>query len=329
LVRTCIQCQEAAKSPIKTTLKPWPLTGEVYERVHIDFAGPCKDGNTYLLVTDAFSKWPDVFRMKTISAKDTVDTMRILVNRYGIPKEIVSDNGTQLKSKEFRDFCSEFGIKHTFTPPFHPQSNGQIERFVDTFKRAMQKCKEEGPKWAEKMLLAYRTTPHSALDGHSPDQIFLGRRIRTKLSLLHPISNNKNECVIENDRQKYTNKMAQQFDLKNGAKLVEFTPGESIFLLNYRFGKTQWIPGTILERVGNSPTYRVEVPMLKRVVHRHANQMRRRLPMEFAENREETTPENPLNPPQNCSPHRRYPIRHRTKTKVLQIDPSKSRYEEQ
>jgi transposase InsO family protein len=118
---------------------PIPIVkSQVFERIHSDFAGPCSDGSTYLIIVDSYSKWPEVFKMPNMSAAATVICMRSFVHRFGIPKEIVSDNGTQFRSAEFAQFCQEFGIKQTFIPPFHPQSNGQAERFVDTFKRSME-----------------------------------------------------------------------------------------------------------------------------------------------------------------------------------------------
>jgi hypothetical protein len=334
LVRQCNECQSAAKNPIKNSLHPWPNSTEVFQRIHIDFAGPCQDGHSYFLMIDSYSKWPEVYRMSTTSAPATVQVLRTVVDRFGIPKEIVSDNGSQLTSYEFDQFCKEFAIKHTFSPPYHPQSNGQIERFVDTFKRAMKKCRMEGPDWAEKVLLAYRTTPQQALNGHSPDELFLGRKIRTKLSLIHPMSIKNAISPIQISKEEYRKNMARQFDNKNGTKSNEFIAGEDVYLLNYHYGKTHWIPGKIIERIENSPLYRVQVPVIGRVVRRHSNQIRRRYPLEneneqkenVIENRQEQNRINSPNPP----PFRRspYPQRQRHPTKFLQVNPSKSRYEE-
>nr|CAD2182588.1 unnamed protein product [Meloidogyne enterolobii] len=163
-------------------------------------------------------------------------------------------------------------------------SNGQVERFVDTFKRAMKKCGQK-KNWIEETLLAYRTTPNSALNGHSPDELFLGRHLRTRLTLVHPEGQKMSSKV---DKEKFLKfqkankqRMAQQFNAKNGSKEAIFKPGEPIFLLNYRLNKTFWLKGTIIERVKNSPTYRVKVPALGRDVHRHANQLRKRHPVEM------------------------------------------------
>uniref|UniRef100_A0A914HA85 RNA-directed DNA polymerase n=1 Tax=Globodera rostochiensis TaxID=31243 RepID=A0A914HA85_GLORO len=284
VVRECEECQNALKAPTKAPLAPWPPTSQAFQRVHIDFAGPCEDGHMYLILVDSFSKWPEVCLMNTTTSSATIKVLRSVIYRSGVPEEIVSDNGTQFRSAEFAGFCKEFGIKHTFTPPFHPQSNGQVERFVDTFKRAMKKCAKGDKLWAEKMLLSYRTTPSAVLNGHSPDQLFFGRKLRTTLSLIHPRGEQRefvDQKDIRKSQLKYSSQMTKQFDEKHGAKPSEFGPQDPVLLLNYKLGKAHWLPGTIVERVRHSPTYRVLVPSLgKRIVHRHANQLRRRFAFE-------------------------------------------------
>uniref|UniRef100_A0A1I8C268 RNA-directed DNA polymerase n=1 Tax=Meloidogyne hapla TaxID=6305 RepID=A0A1I8C268_MELHA len=85
-VGNCLKCQAAAKNPIKAELRPWPNTDRNWERVHIDFAGPCKDGKLYLIVIDANSKWPEVFGNMTTSAKDTIKCLEWLGTHYGYPR---------------------------------------------------------------------------------------------------------------------------------------------------------------------------------------------------------------------------------------------------
>uniref|UniRef100_A0A183CP15 RNA-directed DNA polymerase n=1 Tax=Globodera pallida TaxID=36090 RepID=A0A183CP15_GLOPA len=304
VVRQCEECQSAQKCPPKAPLAPWTITSKVFQRVHIDFAGPCQDGNVYFILVDAYSKWPEVYQMNSMTARATVTTLRSIIHRLGIPEEIVSDNGRQFRSAECAALCKEFGIKHTFTPPFHPQSNVQVERFVDTFKRAMKKCAKYDKNWTEKVLLSYRTTPHAALNGYSPDQLFFGRQLRTQLALVRPKGQPDQPEVVDKDRlrkdqEKYSAKMAHQFDKHHGAKSTEFLPSDLVLLLNYRQGKTHWLQGTVVERLRNSPTYRVHVPVLGRIGHRHANQLRRRYNFEENSNTTNTPQDQAIDRPRN------------------------------
>ena len=57
----------------------------------------------------------------------------------GLPKVIKSDGGPCIKSGRFSKFCQEYGISHILTSPYHPSSNGQIERSIGEIKKLMQK----------------------------------------------------------------------------------------------------------------------------------------------------------------------------------------------
>jgi hypothetical protein len=278
-VKLCTDCQETAKCPTKATLSPWPTTSQVLERIHLDFAGPCADGNTYLLIIDAHSKWPEITCMPTAGAT-TRGTLKILnsyFHRFGFPKLIMSDNGSQFRSAEFDSYCKKHGIKQCFSPPFHPQCNGQVERLVDTFKRNMQKCRwsEEG---LQTWLLSYRTTPMEALSGRSPADVFLQRTPRTILSLLKPDLTADTGKVVDRPQSKesvYRDNMSYTFNRQHGAKPTLFSIQDPVYVLNYRLNKKYWLPGRIVGLQG-ARTYQVYVPTLGATIHRHANQMRPR-----------------------------------------------------
>ena len=131
-------CALATKAPA-TTFKPWPKTGQPWSRIHIDLAGPLED-HYYLTVVDNYSKWPGVLRCQRPTTAVTIGFLHELFTRFGVPDCVVSDNGTQFTSAEFKDFCNTFQVKHVTTPQYHPRSNGQAERFVDTLKRALKKA---------------------------------------------------------------------------------------------------------------------------------------------------------------------------------------------
>ena len=85
----------------------------VRKRIHIDFAGPF-NGLSYLVVVDAFSKWPETFIMSSTTSEKTISVLRTLFSRTGVPQILVSDNGTQFASREFKMFMEKNGIRHKF-----------------------------------------------------------------------------------------------------------------------------------------------------------------------------------------------------------------------
>ena len=97
-----------------------------------------------MVVVNYFTKWAEAKPLATISSKKVQDFVwEIIIYRYGIPQEIVSDNGTQFDSKEFREFCNELGIKKNFSLVDHPQTNGQVEAINRIIKHNLKtKLKE-------------------------------------------------------------------------------------------------------------------------------------------------------------------------------------------
>ena len=92
-------------------------------------------GKMFLIFVDSYSKWFEVEMMPSITIEVTIANLRDMFPRYGIPQQLVSDNGSQFTSEEFCKFMKANGIKHTLVAPYHPRSNGQAERFVQTFKQ--------------------------------------------------------------------------------------------------------------------------------------------------------------------------------------------------
>ena len=137
MVKECRGCQLATKAP-QIKFQPRPKTDVPWTRLHIDSAGPL-NGLDYLIIVDSFSKWPQIFKCRHPTSKNTVNVLNELSSRFGTPKTLVSNNRTLFTSREFKDFCTSLSIDHITTSVYHPRSNGQARRFVDTFKRALRK----------------------------------------------------------------------------------------------------------------------------------------------------------------------------------------------
>ena len=124
--------------------------------------------------------------MSSTTSQVTIRALRSLFATFGLPQQVVSDNGPQFTSSEFAMFLKNNGVKHIKSSPYHPSTNGLAERFVRTLKNAMRSsdCKEPHQKLMN-FLLCYRTTPHSTTN-ELPCKLFLQRKLRTRLDLLRP-----------------------------------------------------------------------------------------------------------------------------------------------
>ena len=104
----------------------------------------------FLVVVDAHSKWVEIVQMSSITSSKTVTELQKLFSLYGLPDQLVFDNGPQFTSDEFTNFMKANGIKHLLTALYHPKSNREAERFVQTFKNALHW--EDGPASIQNQL---------------------------------------------------------------------------------------------------------------------------------------------------------------------------------
>ena len=219
-------------------------------------------GKMFLIVVDSHSKWLEVELMHSITSEATIEKLREMFARYGIPQQLVSDNGPQFTSQEFSDFTRANGIKHTLVAPYHPRSNGQAERFVQTFK---QFFKAEGSNSIKqslaRFLFSYRTTPNSTT-GQTPAELFLNRRLRTRLDLLRPVLG----------RKVFDKQVKQKFRHDKVSKEREFSLGEQVLVQNFR-GEPRWVEGTVAEQTG-PVSYKVLVE--DQLWKRHVEQMHKK-----------------------------------------------------
>ena len=116
-----------------------------------------------VVAVDYFTKWAEAKPLAVISSRKVQEFIwESIICHFGIPHEIVSDNGTQFDSNKFRDFCDDLGIKKSFSSVNHPQMNGQVEAVNKIIKFNLKtKLEESKGLWAEellKVLWAYRTT---------------------------------------------------------------------------------------------------------------------------------------------------------------------------
>ena len=106
VVRECEMCQMHQNQPAPVPLRQWPWATKPWERIHVDFAGPV-NGTIYLVIVDSHSKWMEVVPMHGTTTSQTLDVLRSLFARYGLSKELVSDNGPQFTAAEFAECMKE------------------------------------------------------------------------------------------------------------------------------------------------------------------------------------------------------------------------------
>ena len=178
----CQTCAEHQTKPAKPANHPWMLPEKPWSRIHVDHAINFL-GTNWLVLVDAYSKYPCIHPTTSTSTKATTDLLEEDFAHFGYP-HIVSDNATTFSSEEFQAWCRERGIIHLTGAPYHPATNGAAERLVQTFKRALVKSSLPPKSALQQFLMQYCRTP--LVVGYSPSEFLNGRQIQSKIDTLLP-----------------------------------------------------------------------------------------------------------------------------------------------
>jgi transposase InsO family protein len=175
VVTRCKDCQFFQKQTTKhaNPLRPidlsWPFAIWGIDIVGILPKAP--GGFKYLFVAiDTFTKWIEAMPVANISQEAAVKFLKSIVFRFGVPRWVITDNGTQFRSAKFERCCADFGIQHDVSSAAHPQTNGQVERanglIIQGMKTRMFKDLEaKGRNWEKELpsvLWALRTNTSRA-----------------------------------------------------------------------------------------------------------------------------------------------------------------------
>ncbi|UYV67552.1 hypothetical protein LAZ67_5001177 [Cordylochernes scorpioides] len=185
ITKNCRTCLSNESLPPQRT-ESWPKYAGPWRRVHMDYFN--FKNKLFLLAVDSFSSWVEVSEVPSTSAYFCINFMRNCIARYGFPQVVVSDNGPPFFSSDFGDFLSKNGISHVTSPPYHPQSNGQAEVSVREVKKLLKKQLYENEQVELNLALSralfFIRTDVNIRKGTSPAELFLGRKIRSRLSVL-------------------------------------------------------------------------------------------------------------------------------------------------
>ena len=197
--RSCHVCQKTSpKGNVrKAPLVSMPINREPFSRVAIDLVGPLtpsSEGHRYILtLIDCATRFPEAVPLKNIDTVTIAESLVSIFSRVGIPKEMLSDRGTQFKSDLMAEVNRLLSIKAIFTSPYHACCNGMVERFHAVLKAMLKKlCLDKPSDWHRylpSVLFAYREIPNDTLK-FSPFELLYGHRVRGPLSILHDLWTN-------------------------------------------------------------------------------------------------------------------------------------------
>lgn len=224
VVLACEKCQMDRPSQRKEPLVPSVIPERPWAKVAVDFAE--FKGQKYLVLVCYYSRYIEIAHMDKTDAYSVVCKLKSIFARFGVPEQLVTDNGPPFGSKEFKEFVRWYEMEHITTSPYNPQSNGQVERSVQIAKHILS---QEDPFLA---LMSYRATTHTTT-GFSPARLLLGREIRTRVPTLPralmPESNYPDHSKVVQNDVKAKQSQAFYYDRRNGARsLTHLEQGDKV-----------------------------------------------------------------------------------------------------
>ena len=204
--RECIPCQQA-----KITRHTVPPIGEFavpnkrFDHVHLDLVTlPLSNGCRHLLTAvDRFTRWPVAIPLTDISAQSVVDAfVGGWIQNFGVPSTVTSDRGSQFSSAIFQQLTRTWGIEAIMTTPYHPESNGMVERFHRRLKESLIALgADEADKWFWKLpmaLLAIRTTVKPDI-GASPSDLVYGEGLSVPGEMLPKVPSTDHQLLRQRE----------------------------------------------------------------------------------------------------------------------------------
>lgn len=181
----CRQCQPCQRAKVhrynRAAFDKFDVPENRFDHVHLDLITlPQADDFKYCLtVLDRFSRWPVAVPLKNIQTETVASAFfDNWICNYGTPLTLTTDQGAQFESNLFSSLAQLIGAKRIRTTPYHPQSNGLIERFHRTLKTALM-CNDSTP-WTRRLpavLLGLRASFKEDLQASSAEMVF-GRTLR-------------------------------------------------------------------------------------------------------------------------------------------------------
>jgi hypothetical protein len=211
------------------------------------------NGGTYLIVADYYSKFPFIRKMpENCTSQAVITATKDILAEHGVPERIISDNGPHFSAEKYKQFTDSWSIKHITSSPHYPQSNGFIERQIQTTKMTLKKALDSKTD-ANMAMLCLRATP---IDHKlpSPAAMLFNRRLRTNLpTVIHNRSPDKDQILTR--LQERQEQQKQHYD-KHAHDLPPLISGESVTVQNHL--NKQWSPAVVRSVCSEPRSYIVE-----------------------------------------------------------------------
>ena len=192
--RSCVICQKTSqKGRVRPApLQKVPVIDVPFSRICIDLIGPISPpssrGHRFVLTAvDVATRFPHAVPMKSVTAEAVAEALISIFAFTGVPDEILCDQGPQFTADLMREVLRLLSVSQLHSAPYHPQTNGVVERFNGTLKTMLSRLMADKPsdwdRYLPGALFAYREIPQSAT-GFAPFELLFGRVLKGPTQLL-------------------------------------------------------------------------------------------------------------------------------------------------
>ncbi|XP_062713226.1 uncharacterized protein K02A2.6-like [Aedes albopictus] len=245
-VKECAICAKYAPSQPPAPMQTHPIPVHPFQIISMDvfFAEYRGDKRKFLVTVDHYSDFFEVDLLKDLTPRSTIAVCKVNFSRHGRPQLVVTDNGTNFASREWKQFSSDWDFRHTTSAPNHQQANGKAEAAVKIAKQLLKKCSDSGTDfWYA--LLHWRNVPNRI--GSSPVQRLFSRQTRSGLptsikNLMPRVVEDVPESIEVNRK-----KSKQQYDRK-AKVLPDLEVGAPVYAQLNPDSCKQWTPAIVSQR---------------------------------------------------------------------------------
>ena len=244
-IQTCEACREFEQTPCKETLISHEIPDSPWQKIATDlFTFKNKE---YLVTVCYRSNFWEVDRLYNTKSSTVIKKLKAHLARYGIPKQLVTDNGPQFVSDEFRKFTESWGIEHTTTSPHHSQANGKCEAAVKVAKRMLRKTTKSGED-QYLALLNIRNVPTQGVDSSLAQRLF-GRRTRTLLPTTQSLLKPRNPVNPESIHLRSNQERQAKYYNRTARDLPILKPGDTVRMKPFALGQKSWDKAHVTKRL--------------------------------------------------------------------------------
>lgn len=261
-VQNCDICMKFSRNQQNPPMLSHETAKYPFEIVSMDvFETKLNERNKrFLIIVDHYSDFFFVEELKDMEAKTTILQCKKIFSTHGIPRKIISDNGTNFYNKEFRNFAKDWNFEHYTSSPNHSQGNGKAEATVKIAKQMIKKGLESENDFYE-MILIERNTPNKI--GYSPAQRLFSRNLRCTVPIKEACLQPKVPKEVRKNIDEQKQKTKNYYDRKTTILRYPKQNEEVVFRKNKN--DKQWTKGYIENEVTpRSCTIRAEGKYFRR-----------------------------------------------------------------